>query len=285
MNWRTLSEQRSWPARLRKLSGVESRSFLLLLSYKHERTSSFVSLISFFLKATSPEPPATRTGLRRRPQRREEPAATSDQVSRKETSVWQLTFPFMTVCSDRLDTRGAWLPERRVNYFQKANSQAFPPATAWSEAENETRTTQILSSLKENMEEGAVKNVQPATNQKISFFLVGCVLYVFNAPLWKLAAAQRSFQDWQSDGRDQERIATHYTNYGAQAAQTFLFGGGSTRTLGRFCKPNFGSVFGKVRVRFRLGRVGVLPKKSNRIFCFANRIFFFGSVRSIARSV
>ena len=59
----------------------------------------------------------------------------------------------------------------------------------------------------------------------------------------------------------------------------------SASIVGRFCKPNFGSVFGKVLVRFRPGRVGVLPKKSNRIFCFANRIFFFGSVRSIARSV
>ena len=49
-------------------------------------------------------------------------------------------------------------------------------------------------------------------------------------------------------------------------------------TIGRFCKQNFGSTFGKVRVRFRPGRVGVLPKKSNRFFGSANRIFFFGSV-------
>ena len=49
----------------------------------------------------------------------------------------------------------------------------------------------------------------------------------------------------------------------------------SIHRKGRFCKPNFGYFFGKVRVRFRPGRVGVLPKKSNRIFCSANRIFFF----------
>ena len=44
--------------------------------------------------------------------------------------------------------------------------------------------------------------------------------------------------------------------------------------LGRFCKPNFGSVFGKVRVRFRPGRVEVLPKPSGRILRSANRISF-----------
>ena len=46
--------------------------------------------------------------------------------------------------------------------------------------------------------------------------------------------------------------------------------------------PRFSSIFGRVRVRFRPGRVGVLPKKSNRIFCSANRISFFGSIRWIA---
>ena len=47
--------------------------------------------------------------------------------------------------------------------------------------------------------------------------------------------------------------------------------------LGRFCKPNFGSVFGKVRVRFQPGRVEVLPKPSGRILRSAN-LFRFGSV-------
>ena len=45
-------------------------------------------------------------------------------------------------------------------------------------------------------------------------------------------------------------------------------------TIGRFCKPNFGSVFGKVRVRFRPGRVEVLPKPSGRFLRSANRISF-----------
>ena len=44
--------------------------------------------------------------------------------------------------------------------------------------------------------------------------------------------------------------------------------------IGRFCKPNFGSVFGKVRVRFRPGRVEVLPKPSGRILRSANRTSF-----------
>ena len=73
-----------------------------------------------------------------------------------------------------------------------------------------------------------------------------------------------------SDSEIESHEGTHYTSIEGSSSHTRL------EQLGRFCKRNFGSIFGKVRVRLRPGRVGVIPKKSNRIYRSANRIFFFG---------
>ena len=69
---------------------------------------------------------------RLRGRRSQQAAATSDRV---KYCAWRFTSPFLTVCSDRVETRGAWLSKRRVNYlemnsFETANSQVPPPPLA-----------------------------------------------------------------------------------------------------------------------------------------------------------
>ena len=88
----------------------------------------------------------------------------------------------------------------------------------------------------------------------------GCVPYFFDYFEKQKLLSDREIESFEG---------THYTSMEGSSSHT------RSELLGRFCKPNFGSNFEKVRVRFRQGRVGVLLKKSNRIFRSANRIFFF----------
>ena len=77
-----------------------------------------------------------------------------------------------------------------------------------------------------------VENVQNAINQKWSFFFGWLHTVRFQRPLVEASGGSTLLSKLvMRRARDQERIATHYTNYGAQAARTFFFCGENTRTL------------------------------------------------------
>ena len=57
-----------------------------------------------------------------------------------------------------------------------------------------------------------------------------------------------------SDREHESSVGAHYTSVEGSSSPTRF------EILGRFCKPNFGSIFEKVRVKFWQSQIGVLPK-------------------------